>query len=232
MIRPRRLADIDRSQRDWLDARHHFVVTPQGNPNHTPVGPLIVWNDDTIAPGRGFPSHSHANLEIVTWVIDGAIEHWDNEGNRGRDEAGDVQVMSAGAGITHEEKAHTATPTRLFQLWLLPRTPGKPTYWKIRPFPEGGSIGALTLLASGYDEPGAVLIDADARILAATIAPGGSIDYPLAAGEAAYLVIAKGRLLLEDEELGQGDGAVVEAASALHLLAIEETKVLVVVVTQ
>lgn len=134
MIHVRRKADLDHSRRDWLDAYHHFIVTPDGKQEHKPVGPLIVWNDDTLAPGRGFPPHSHVDLEIFTYVIEGAIDHWDNEGNVGRIDAGDVQVMSAGSGIAHEEKADPTTPTRLFQLWLLPRHRAKAPDWEIRPF--------------------------------------------------------------------------------------------------
>lgn len=176
----------------------------------------------------GFPPHGHKNLEIVTYVVDGATEHWDDKGNSGRLDAGDVQVMSAGSGIRYEEKAHPVSPTRLFQLWLVPRRKGKTPGWEIRPFPRSDRSGSLTPLASGHGEAEAVPIDADARILAAAIVAGRTTVRKMATDRQAYLVVAKGTICLNGVPLREGDGAAAFAEANLRIEATEDAEILVV----
>jgi quercetin 2,3-dioxygenase len=118
-LRPKQT--LDQHDHGWLKARHHFVVTAEGNRANGPLGPLVVWNDDEIAPGKGFGLHSHTDMEIVTYVRHGAVTHEDSAGNIGSTIAGDVQVLSAGTGIRHSEHNGEQVPLKLFQIWLLPR---------------------------------------------------------------------------------------------------------------
>jgi len=125
----------------WLDTKHHFSFADYYDPSRTQWGNLRVWNDDIIAPGTGFPPHPHRDMEIITYVREGAITHRDSMGNTGRTEAGDVQVMSAGTGITHSEYNMEDVPTTLFQIWIIPTRRGEAPGWGARPFPRGDRAG-------------------------------------------------------------------------------------------
>ena len=124
MLEHRFKADLGGGDYGWFKARHHFKVTADGNPAHRPLGALVVWNDDEIAPGTGFPMHGHESMEIVSYVLEGAVSHQDSVGGQGRTEAGDVQVMSAGTSIRHQERNEDEVSLRLFQIWLRPRENG------------------------------------------------------------------------------------------------------------
>ena len=155
-------------------------------------GSLRVWNDDTIAPNTGFPPHPHADMEIITYVRDGAITHQDSLGNKGRTEAGDVQVMSAGTGIRHSEYNLEPGTTRIFQIWILPTSRGKAPSWGAKPFPKGDRSGRFVTLASGDpSDSDALPIRTDARVLGATLKAGETAEYPLGTGRYGYLVPAK-----------------------------------------
>src|SRR3546814_238671 len=125
----------------WLDARHHFSFGGYRDPARVGVGPLVVWNDDRIAPNSGFPMHPHRDMEIITYVRSGAISHEDHMGNRGRTEAGDVQVMTAGTGILHAEFNLEDQDTTLFQIWIEPHTPRLQPRWEQRRFPKERAAG-------------------------------------------------------------------------------------------
>src|SRR3954467_10631967 len=133
----------------WLDTRHHFSFADYHDPQRMHWGALRVWNDDEIAPKSGFPPHPHANMEIITYVRQGAITHQDSLGNRGRTEAGDVQVMSAGTGIRHSEYNLKPAKTRIFQIWIEPTTTGGQPTWGAKPFPKSDRSGKLVTIASG-----------------------------------------------------------------------------------
>jgi redox-sensitive bicupin YhaK (pirin superfamily) len=134
----------------WLDAKHHFSFASYNDAKRMGWGTLRVWNDDTIAAQTGFPPHSHGDMEIITYVREGAITHRDNLGNTGRTEAGDVQVMSAGSGITHSEYNLESETTRIFQIWIIPDERGQPPSWGAKPFPAGDRSGRFVALASGF----------------------------------------------------------------------------------
>ena len=136
MIERRPFAELGGANHRWLDAKHHFSFAGYHDAARMGWGALRVWNDDTIAAGTGFPPHAHADMEIITYVREGAITHQDNLGNKGRTEAGDVQVMSAGSGVRHSEYNHESVMTKIFQIWIIPDGRGQPPSWGAKPFLE------------------------------------------------------------------------------------------------
>ena len=164
----------------WLRARHHFSFANYHDPARLGWGRLRVWNDDEIAAKSGFPPHPHADMEIITYVRTGAITHQDSMGNQGRTEAGDVQVMSAGTGVRHAEYNLEDELTTIFQIWIETDRPGAQPSWGARPFPRADRSGRFQVLASGREGDDALPINADARILGATLNAGETIRYPLA----------------------------------------------------
>ena len=202
----------------WLKARHHFAVDGRARSPHGPLGCLVVWNDDEIAPGTGFPAHGHKDMEIITYVRTGAVAHKDSLGNAGRIEAGDVQVMSAGTGIRHAEHNPTDQPLKIFQIWIRPREAGGAARWDSRKFPKADRAGRLVALASGDQGDGEALpIRAEARVLGATLLAGGTIIHWIASDRHAYLAPANGVVIVNGQRLQPGDGI---AASGEPLLTI------------
>ncbi|MOA08166.1 Quercetin 2,3-dioxygenase [compost metagenome] len=192
-------------------------------------GRLRVWNDDSIAPHAGFPPHPHRDMEIVTYVRQGAISHQDSLGNRGRTVAGDVQVMSAGSGIVHSEYNLEDEVTKIFQIWIMPDAKGAPPSWGSRPFPRGERAGAFVTLASGLPgDAGALPIRAAARLLAATLAAGQSAEYRLAAGRKAYLVPASGRVAVNGVLAEAGDGVAIRDETLLRVSAEQDSEIVLV----
>src|SRR4028119_140703 len=141
MIEHRPFRSLGGANHGWLDAKHHFSFASYHDPKRMNWGNLRVWNDDTIAPRSGFPAHPHRDMEIITYVRRGAITHKDNQGNHGRTEAGDVQVMSAGSGIAHSEYNMEDEVTQIFQIWIQPTEHGGEPTWGARPFPKGERAG-------------------------------------------------------------------------------------------
>ena len=212
MIEKRSFESLGRFDADWLAARYHFSFAGYHDPERVNWGALRVWNDDTIQPKTGFPPHPHADMEIITYVRTGAITHQDSMGNRGRTEAGDVQVMSAGSGVTHAEYNLEDEATTIYQIWIIPKERGGEPFWGAAKFPKGDRAGALLTLASGFaedQEAGALPIRQDARILAATLHKGQNVTYPLAPGRHAYLALAKGEARVNGVALGPRDGAAI-----------------------
>jgi redox-sensitive bicupin YhaK (pirin superfamily) len=186
MIEVRPFESLGRYENDWLSARYHFSFGDYRDPARMGLGPLLVWNDDTIEPGRGFDMHGHRDMEIITYVRRGAITHQDHLGNQGRTEAGDVQVMSAGKGILHAEYNHETEPTQLFQIWIRPQVNRVAPRWEQRRFPAGERAGQLVALASGRDgDEGALAIHQDAGVFGATLAARQSVSHALGPGRKA-----------------------------------------------
>jgi redox-sensitive bicupin YhaK (pirin superfamily) len=231
MIDKRPFESLGRFDNDWLAARYHFSFSGYRDPGRINWGALRVWNDDTIQPRTGFPPHPHNDMEIITYVRSGAITHEDNMGNRGRTEAGDVQVMSAGQGVVHAEYNLEGEPTTLYQIWIMPKAHGGAPFWGAAKFPKGDRAGALVALASGFEEDqkaGALPIRQDARVLAASLEAGQSAHYRLGEGRFAYLAVAKGEALLNGMALKARDGAAIKDERDIRIEASATAEVVLV----
>lgn len=229
MIERRPFAELGGADHGWLRTRHHFSFAHYRDPERMGWGALRVWNDDEIAPQTGFPPHPHADMEIVTYVRQGAITHRDSLGNEGRTPAGDVQVMSAGTGIRHAEYNLEPETTKIFQIWIVPSEHGTPPRWGTKPFPKEDRSGRFVSLASGSREDGDALpLRADARVLGATLKAGEIAEYPLAAGRYAYLVAARGAVAVNGMRLGERDGAAIADERGLRVEAIEDAEIILV----
>jgi quercetin 2,3-dioxygenase len=231
MLQIRSSSTLDGGDFGWLKAKHHFAVNPDGNPANKPLGALVVWNDDEIAPGTGFALHGHANMEIVSYVRDGVVTHRDSIGNVGRTEAGNVQAISAGTGIRHSEHNLGAEPLRLFQIWLRPRVNGGEPQWNTRRFPKHDRVNQFVVLASGYPgDSDALPIRADARVLGATLRAKTQVKCELGDFAFAYLAPARGAVAVNGQRLAVGDG--IAALDEFHLtISAEEDSEVIFVVT-
>jgi len=226
MIEVRPFAELGRFDNDWLTARHHFSFGHYHDPARDGLGPLLVWNDDTVAPGRGFDLHGHRDMEIITYVRQGAISHRDHLGNEGRTEAGDVQVMTAGKGILHAEYNLEAKPTRIFQIWIRPHTTRLTPRWEQRRFPSADRGGRLVALASGRaGDDDALAIHQDAAALGASLKAGDKVTHRLGRERRAYLVADRGAVEVNGHGTGPRDGVVVTDEDAITITALEDAEV-------
>jgi quercetin 2,3-dioxygenase len=229
MIERRPFNELAAADHGWLKAKHHFSFGDYAEPSRMGWGTLRVWNDDEIAPNTGFPAHPHANMEIITYVREGAITHKDSLGNEGRTEAGDVQVMSAGSGIRHAEYNLEQKPTRIFQIWIIPTKRGGSPAWGSQPFPKGDRSGRFVTLASGFDDDADALpIRADARVLGATLKAGETVDYALGDGRHGYLVPASGAVEVNGTRIDARDGAAITDAAVITVTAIDDSELVLV----
>ena len=232
MIDLRTFDSLGHADHGWLDARHHFSFASYHDPARMGWGALRVWNDDKIAARSGFPPHPHRDMEIITYVRSGAITHRDSMGNVGRTEAGDVQVMSAGTGVTHSEFNLEDADTTLFQIWILPDRAGGEPGWGARQFPKADRTGKFVTLASGMagdaEKLGALPIRADARVAGATVSAGESITYELGTGRHAYLVPAKGQVRVNGTLLNERDGAAIRDVASITVEALSDAELVLV----
>lgn len=229
MINLRPFQSLGGAHHGWLDAKHHFSFADYYDPDRMAWGALRVWNDDTISPKSGFPPHGHADMEIITYVREGAISHQDSEGNQGRTVAGDVQVMSAGSGIRHAEYNLEDETTRIFQIWILPSSRGSKPSWGAKPFPKGDRTGRFVTLASGYEaDVEALPIRTEARVLGATLKAGQSTEYALGNNRHAYLVPAKGKVEVNGVKAEARDGLAIKDEAVIRVTALEDTELVMV----
>ena len=229
MIEHRPFNELAGADHGWLKAKHHFSLADDGDPARMECGSLRVWNDDEIAPNTGFPPHPHANMEIITYVREGAVTHKDSLGNVGRTEAGNVQVMSAGTGIRHAEYNLEQQPTRIFQIWITPSSPGGSPAWASQPFPKGDRSGRLVTLASGFDSDNDALpIRSHARVLGATLKVDETVDYVLGQRRHGYLVPASGAVDVNGVRVGARDGAAVKDVGVVRITALEDSHLIMV----
>jgi redox-sensitive bicupin YhaK (pirin superfamily) len=229
MIELRPFDSLGGANHGWLDAKHHFSFADYHDPDRTHWGNLRVWNDDTIAPGTGFPPHPHRDMEIITYVREGAITHQDSLGNKGRTEAGDVQVMSAGTGIRHSEYNLENVTTKIFQIWILPTRAGEAPRWGAKPFPKGERTGQFVTLASGYENDNDALpIRTDARIVGATLRKGEVVEYRLGKDRRGYLVPATGAVQIDDVRVNARDGVAMSDLDVLRVTALEDSEIVLV----
>lgn len=229
MIEIRPFKELGGADHGWLKAKHHFSFSRYYDPERLGWGALRVWNDDEIAPRTGFPPHPHANMEIITYVRDGAITHEDSIGNRGRTEAGDVQVMSAGSGVRHAEYNEEPGTTRLFQIWIEPDREGGEPSWGSKPFPKTDGAGDFVVLASGFEaDAGALPIRATARVLGATLRKGETATYRLGSGRHGYLVPAAGTVEVNGVPVGARDGVAIRDEEVVTVTAVEDSEIVMV----
>ncbi|MDJ0978868.1 MAG: pirin family protein [Erythrobacter sp.] len=235
MIELRPFESLGAANHGWLDAHHHFSFAGYHDPARVQWGAIRVWNDDTIAPGTGFPTHPHQDMEIITYVRKGAITHTDSMGNEGRTEAGDVQVMSAGTGVRHSEYNREDEDTQIFQIWIIPSERGGEPAWGARAFPKGERAGQFVTLASGAvpdgvnDNDGPLPIRTDAKVMGATIKAGQSVTYDIAdARRHLYLVPATGKVQIKDTIANARDGVAITQLEEVTITALEDSEIVLV----
>lgn len=221
--------ELGHADHGWLDARHHFSFATYRNPDRLGFGALQVVNDDKIAAGRGFGAHPHNNMEIITYVRQGAITHKDNMGNEGRTGAGDVQVMSAGTGVFHAEYNLEDEDTRLYQIWIHPNERNVAPRWKAQAFPKEPVTGQLPVLVSGQPQhanKGALYIHQDAAIYGGKLTAGTSLEQPIK--HMAYVLASEGEFEVNGQLLKRGDGAEITDARNLTIKANTDAEILVI----
>ncbi|PZO05481.1 MAG: hypothetical protein DCF28_03445 [Alphaproteobacteria bacterium] len=228
MIDVRPFASLGGADHGWLKARHHFSFANYHDPARMSWGRLRVWNDDEIAARSGFPPHPHADMEIITYVRTGAITHEDSMGNKGRTTAGDVQIMSAGTGVRHSEFNLEDETTTIFQIWIEADQRGVKPAWGAKSFPKSDRSGQFSILASGDTGDDALTINADARVLAATLTAGDTITYRLVHGRRAYLVPAVGNVEVNGVALNARDGAAIADEAEITITAQADAELVMV----
>jgi redox-sensitive bicupin YhaK (pirin superfamily) len=228
MIQIRRGSERGRTELGWLDSRHTFSFGDYHDPKHMGFRALRVLNDDRVRPGQGFGTHPHRDMEIVTFVIAGALEHKDSLGTGSVIRPGDVQRMSAGTGVLHSEFNPSPTEaTHFLQIWILPEEHGLPPGYEQRTFSEAERRGRLRLVAARDGRDGAVTIHQDAEIRIALLAPGERAAHPLRPGRHAWVQVATGEVRLGSATLGEGDGAAMTGEAAAEIEGVSAAEVLV-----
>ena len=228
MIDIRPFSSLGGADHGWLKAKHHFSFANYYDPARMSWGRLRVWNDDEIGAQTGFPPHPHADMEIITYVRTGAITHEDSMGNRGRTGAGDVQVMSAGTGVRHAEYNLEDETTTLFQIWSETDKPGAKPSWGQREFPKADRTGRFSVLASGDPADEALPINADAKVLGATLNAGETIRYPLGQGRRAYLAPAVGEIEVNGVAVNARDGVAIKDEAEIAIKALADAELVMV----
>jgi redox-sensitive bicupin YhaK (pirin superfamily) len=228
MITVRKAEDRGFADHGWLKSRHTFSFADYFDPQHVHVSVLRVINDDRVAPGAGFPPHPHRDMEIISYVLEGALEHKDSMGNGSIIRPGEVQRMSAGTGVTHSEyNASDSEPVHFLQIWIFPREKRLDPGYEQKRFPESERRGQLRIVASPDGRDGSVTIHQDARVYAGLLSDNESAGLELGPGRIAYLHVARGKIRLDDVTLGEGDGARIDSTRSLSLHGVDGGEVLV-----
>lgn len=216
----RRAQERGHANHGWLDSYHTFSFANYYDPNHMGFGKLRVINDDRIVGGRGFGTHPHRDMEIITYLVEGAIEHRDSMGNHSVIHAGEVQRMSAGTGIAHSEYNHSPTdPVRLLQIWIQPDRTGIEPSYEQHYYGEAEKQGKLRLIASQNPENQALKIHQDVNLYASVLSPGESVEYLVSENRRVWMQMVKGEVNLNDRVLQAGDGAAVSEGTNLAIAA-------------
>ncbi len=226
MITIRRSAERGHFNHGWLDSHHTFSFADYYDPAHMSFRSLRVMNEDVFEPGRGFGMHPHRDMEIVTYVMSGAVEHKDSMGNSGVIRPGELQRMSAGTGVMHSEFAASEEPLHLYQIWILPERNGIEPGYEQRAFPIEEQQGRLRLTASRDGREGSLTIHTDASIYAGTFAAGETASFALAPGRHAWLQVARGSATLNGQPLETGDGAAISGETDLGIASERGAEVL------
>jgi len=229
MIDIRPFASLGHADHGWLNARHHFSFADYHDPARLGWGAIRVWNDDEIAARSGFPPHPHSDMEIVTYVRSGAISHQDSMGNKGRTEAGDVQVMSAGTGVRHAEYNLEDEATTLFQIWVQTDRRGAEPSWGAMRFPRDERAGTFVTLASGMDgDDTALRINAAARVMGATLAAGEQAELNLDPSRHVYLVAINGAVEVNGRRAEPRDGIAITGEETVAIRALDDAEIVLV----
>ena len=227
MIRVRRGKERGHANHGWLDTYHTFSFADYHDRRHMGFGALRVINEDWVAPGQGFPTHGHRDMEIITYVLEGQLAHKDSLGTGSVIRPGDVQRMSAGTGVRHSEFNPSPTdPLRLLQIWIEPSSAGIPPSYEEKAFTDDDKRNRLRLVASPDGRDGSVTIHQDALVYASVLEPGHEVVYPVAPGRRAWRQVARGRVSVNGQEIEQGDGVAVEDERALALAGTERAEIL------
>ena len=223
----RKAQDRGHADHGWLHSHHTFSFGSYHDPRHMGVSNLRVINDDTVAPGGGFATHGHQDMEIISYVLEGALEHKDNMGNGSTIRPGDIQRMSAGTGVTHSEYNPSASePVHFLQIWLQPNALGVAPGYAQRHFPLADRRGRWALLVSPDGRDGSIASHQDALMFGSLLAPGDTLEYRFDADRRGYLHLARGKLRLGNASLNQGEGLRVRNHQPLELAGIEDAEVL------
>jgi len=227
MIAIRKSDERGRANHGWLDTHFTFSFAAYFDPEHTEFRTLRVMNDDRVAGGGGFPAHPHRDMEIVTYVLEGALEHRDSMGNGSVVKPGDIQYMSAGTGVTHSEfNASKTEPVHLYQIWMMPDKRGHKPAYDQKNFTEAEKRGKLRLLASPDGRQGSVKIRQDNDLYATVLGAGDSVKHALRPERHVYVQVARGSVNLNGKPLETGDGAAISAEKSVELTGIEDAEVL------
>jgi hypothetical protein len=212
----------------WLNTFHSFSFGDYYDPDHDQFRALRVINEDRVQPGQGFGTHPHRDMEIFTWILEGALQHKDSMGNGGVIRPGDAQRMSAGTGVRHSEFNASATePVHLLQIWLLPKAAGLPPSYEQKSFPVTARRNRLCRVASSDGREDSVVWHQDAALFVSNLDPGAQVERPLANGRHAWVQVARGALTVNGLALQQGDGAALSEEAVVQLQATEAAEALV-----
>jgi hypothetical protein len=228
MIQLRRSDERGHAQHGWLDSRHTFSFADYRDPEHMGFRALRVINEDRVQPGKGFPPHSHRDMEILTCVLEGALEHKDSLGNTSVIRPGELQRMTAGTGVTHSEfNAARDAPVHFLQIWILPAKPSLAPGYEQRDFGSGPMRDHLRLVASPDGREGSLTVHQDVTLHLGRLSKGAKLGHPLAAGRHAWVQVARGSVRVNGENLVAGDGAALSGERAVELEALDAAHVLV-----
>ncbi|WP_455196862.1 pirin family protein [Kaarinaea lacus] len=228
MIQIRQANERGYANHGWLESRHTFSFANYYDPAHMGFSHLRVINEDKVAPGAGFPTHGHRNMEIISYVLEGELEHKDNMGNGSIIRPGEVQRMSAGTGITHSEyNASDTESVRFLQIWIIPSKRGISPGYEQQQFADSEVHGKLLLVASADGRDGSVLIHQDTAIYASKLTKGDVVEHVIANGRKAWVQVARGNVTVNGHTLSQGDGAAISQENSITLTTEQEAEVLV-----
>lgn len=227
MITIRRAGERGHANHGWLDTHHTFSFADYHDESHMGFRDLRVLNEDRVAPGRGFPTHSHKDMEILSWVLEGELEHQDSMRNGSVIRPGELQRMSAGTGVRHSERNPSPTnPLHFLQIWILPDRDGMPPEYEQTAFPETERLGRLREVASPDGRDGSLTIHQDVRLFVANWKGGETVAYDLAPGRHAWVQAARGSVTVNGMRLEAGDGAAISGERKLELVGANEAEAL------
>ncbi|MDX2156060.1 MAG: pirin family protein [Hyphomicrobiaceae bacterium] len=223
----RKSEERGRANFGWLDSKHTFSFGHYHDPKHMGFGPLRVINDDRVAPGGGFPAHPHSDMEIISYVLDGALEHKDSLGTGSVIRPGDLQRMSAGSGIRHSEfNASKTEPVHFLQIWIIPEKKGIAPGYEQKTFPDAEKRGRLRLIGSRDGRDGSVTIHQDVDLYATLLGEGDAVEHTIASGRGGWVQVARGSVSVNGEELREGDGVAVSTSGQLRIAGLGDAEAL------